>query len=60
MNQIIKHNGDTWRVLSTGVQREDGKVYAHLASTTRGHQQRNGWYPLQVGEWIELQDCEGE
>jgi hypothetical protein len=48
----INHDGDTWKVLGEGATR-DGKVYCHLASTTRGRQQRNGWYPIQMGDWIE-------
>jgi hypothetical protein len=52
LDDIIKHDGDTWRVLSLGRVREDGKVYAHLASTTRGVYQRNGFRPIQAGDWI--------
>lgn len=48
----IEHAGDTWRVMSTGDVRDDGAVFAQLASTTRGHQQRNGWYPVQACDWI--------
>lgn len=48
----IKHNGDTWRVLSLG-RREGGKVLAHLASTTRGNQQKNGHVPVQINDWID-------
>jgi hypothetical protein len=53
LNDIIEHDGDIWRVLGLGRVREDGKVYAHLASTTRGFYQRNGFYPVQMGDWIE-------
>lgn len=48
----IQHDGDTWHILATGTAR-DGKVYCHLASTTRGRHQRNGWYPNQIGDWID-------
>lgn len=51
MGLIIQHEGDTWRVLGQGASR-DGAVYCHLASTTRGRQQGNGWVPLQMGDWI--------
>ncbi len=51
---VIQHDNDTWRLLSEGATR-DGKVYCHLASTTRGRQQRNGWYPLQIADWIDQQ-----
>lgn len=53
MIQIINYAGDAWRVHARGAER-DGKVYCHLASTTRGAQQKNGWNPVQIGEWIEL------
>lgn len=49
----VEHDGDTWHVLSTGVTREDGKVTAHLSSTTRGTQQKNGVYPAQIQDWID-------
>jgi len=43
----IKHDGDTWNILSEGATR-DGKTYCHLASTTRFRQQRNGANPVQI------------
>lgn len=48
----IPHDGDVWRILGQGAAR-DGKVYCHLASTTRGVQQRNGWNPMQIADWID-------
>lgn len=45
--------GDTWRVLSVGAHDGEGKVYAHLASTTRFVQQRNGKRPIQICDWID-------
>jgi hypothetical protein len=50
----IQHDGDTWEILGEGAVK-DGKVYCHLASTTRGRQQRNGWVPLQICDWIDSQ-----
>ena len=50
--QTIQHEGDTWRVVGRGVTREDGAVFCHLISTTRGRQQRNGWCPVQVLDWV--------
>ena len=50
--QTIQYEGDTWRVLSRGIAREDGATFCHLASTTRGRQQRNGWRPVQICDWI--------
>lgn len=49
---IITHEGDTWRILSRGATR-NGKVYCHLASTTRSRQQRNGEVPVQMADWID-------
>lgn len=49
---ILKHDGDTWRILGEGTMR-DGMVYCHLASMNRGTMQRNGWMPLQRGDWID-------
>jgi len=52
MSITIKHDGDTWVIVGEGAAR-DGKVYCHLASTTRGKQQRNGWRPIQIADWID-------
>jgi len=48
----IRHDGDEWLVVNTGAMR-DGKVYCHLASPTRGVQQRNGWNPMQIADWVD-------
>lgn len=50
----VEHDGDTWHVLSTGRVREDGKVFAHLSSTTRGSHAKNGVHPLQINDHIEM------
>lgn len=47
----ITHDGREWRVLSRGVER-DGETYCHLASTTLGRWQRNGFYPTQICDWV--------
>lgn len=47
----IKHDGDTWNVIAKGADR-DGKTFCHLASTTRGCHQRNGFSPVQINDWI--------
>ena len=52
-DQIIKHDGDTWRVLSVGAFL-NGKVLCHLASTTRSTKQRNGFMPIQMNDWIDV------
>lgn len=50
----VEHDGDTWYILSTGTQREDGKVFAHLSSATRGRQAANGVQPIQANDYIQL------
>ena len=50
--QHIEHDGDTWKVVSVGTVK-DGKTFVHLASTTRGKQQRNGFYPVQINDWVD-------
>ena len=51
---IIEHEGETWKLLSRGISR-NGKVYCHLASTTRFTEQRNGRLPMQIGDWIDAE-----
>lgn len=50
----IELNGDTWYIINTGTVREDGKVYAHLSSATRGRHAKNGIQPLQMEDYIDL------
>lgn len=51
--RTITHDGDTWRVLSVGAFL-NGKVFCHLASTTRSTKQRNGFMPIQINDWIDV------
>ena len=44
--------GDTWRIVAVGAQR-DGNTYCHMASTHLGRQQKNGWMPAQIGDWVD-------
>jgi len=48
----INHDDDVWEIIGQGATR-DGKTYCHLASTTRGREQRNGRNPVQIADWIE-------
>lgn len=50
---VIEHDGDTWYVLSTGAAGDDGKVLAHLSSTTRGTKAANGVHPFQINDYID-------
>ena len=49
---IITDEGEEWRIVNYGAA-EDDSIFCHLASTTRGRHQKNGWYPVQSGRWIE-------
>lgn len=55
-NKTVQHDGGEWQVIGTGVTREDGKTYCHLASTTQFRQQRNGRNPVQMADWVDLRD----
>lgn len=50
-DKVIILEGHQYRVLNTGACC-DGKTFCHLASTTSGRQQKNGWYPAQICEWV--------
>lgn len=53
-NKVIAHMGDTWRIVAVGTQR-DGNTYCHMASTHLGRQQKNGWMPVQIGDWVDTE-----
>lgn len=57
-NEVIV-DGDHYKVLALGVEREDGKVYAHLASTTKFHKQRNGNVPVQIVDFFSVAELKG-
>lgn len=48
----IVYMGEVWRVIGVGAQR-DGNTYCHLANTTRGTHQKNGWMPAQIADWVD-------
>lgn len=50
----VELNGDTWYILNTGRVREDGKIYAHLSSATRGRQAKNGVHPVDINDYIDM------
>lgn len=54
---IIQHDGEEWRVINVGAKDGD-RLLCHLASTTRGRHQRNGWSPAQIGDWIDIDTLE--
>lgn len=54
IDSLISFLGDVWRVVNLGATNADGHVYMHLASTTRGTQQKNGFYAIQMADYINL------
>ena len=54
---IIFHDDDKWVVIGVGAQR-DGSTFCHLASATRGRQQKNGWVPVQINDWVSTEVLE--
>lgn len=48
---IITHDDHEYRVIGVGARR-DGQTFCHLASTTIGRQQKNGWVPQQIADWV--------
>jgi hypothetical protein len=50
--QQVDRDGDRWNIAGVGVTDDQGRVYCHLASTTRFRQQRNGRCPVQSCDWI--------
>lgn len=48
---VVQHNGDTWRVIGIGTDR-NGAHYCHLASTTRMQRPPFDGDPVQFLGWI--------
>ncbi|HKD74361.1 MAG TPA: hypothetical protein VKB76_02655, partial [Ktedonobacterales bacterium] len=60
LGRTITIEGHEYRIIGTGVTRNDGKVYAHLKSTTDFTQQRNGQNPRQICEFINPNEVDDE
>lgn len=52
--EITVIDGHEYRIIGRGITNEAGLTYCHLASTTQGAQQRNGFVPRQIMEWVNL------
>ena len=50
--RVITHDGKEWYVTGEGAER-DGKTFLHLSSTSEGRIQANGWYPVQINDWVD-------
>ncbi len=55
MHQII-WEGEVWNVAGIGaIDREAGKIWVHLSSTTRFRQQKNGKVPVQMLDQLPIE-----
>jgi len=54
INKIIVHNGEVWEVIGVGVQTDDN-TFCHLSNLHRGRQQKNGWFPAQINDWVDTE-----
>jgi hypothetical protein len=52
LGKVIVHIGHVWKVVGVGAQR-DGNTFCHLLSIHRGRQQKNGWRPAQINDWVD-------
>ena len=55
IGQKIIHEGHEFKIIGLGVVR-DGEIFAHLASTTEGTQQANGFVARQINTFISTQE----
>lgn len=54
LGKVVVHIGDVWKVVGVGAQR-DGNTFCLMASTHRGRQQKNGWCPVQINDWVDTE-----
>lgn len=54
LDKTIVHMGEVWKVIGVGAQR-DGNTFCHLANKHRGRQQKNGWVPAQINDWVDTE-----
>lgn len=52
--ETISIKGEEWEIIGKGRVDESGKTYCHLLIKTIGFNQKNGFYPVQMCEWIDL------
>jgi hypothetical protein len=46
--------GEVWKVIAIGTQ-TDNNTFCHLANLYRGKQQKNGFNPVQINDWIDTE-----
>jgi hypothetical protein len=54
LDKTIVHMGEVWKVIAIGTQ-TDNNTFCHLANLYRGKQQKNGFNPVQINDWIDTE-----
>jgi len=54
LDKTIVHLGEVWKVIGVGRQ-DESNTFCLLASTTRGRQQKNGFTPAQINDWVDTE-----
>jgi hypothetical protein len=54
VKEIIEVDGEKWEIISKGVTNDRGLTFCHLIHTTKGTEQTNGFYPIQINDWVDL------
>ena len=54
LDKTIVHMGEVWKVIGVGTQTESN-TFCHLANLHRGVQQKNGFCPAQINDWIDTE-----
>lgn len=54
LDKTIVHLGEVWTVIGVGAKNES-KTFCLLANTKRGKQQKNGFMPVQINDWIDTE-----
>jgi hypothetical protein len=52
IDKKVSYENDIYKIIGVGGEL-DGQTYVHLASTTKGRQQKNGFYPNQLCGYVE-------
>lgn len=52
LDKTIVHMGEVWKVIGVGAQTENN-TFCHLLNLHRGVQQKNGFRPAQINDWVD-------
>ena len=54
INKTVVHMGEMWKVIGVGTQTENN-TFCLLANLNRGKQQKNGFNPVQINDWVDTE-----